>query len=643
MYTEITKKGGNFSMDRRFDLAVEVVKEHLKSNGYSYSITRCYLRCYHLLEMSLDAQKKRYNSGLTEQWLQGIADGMCGSTVKTYKCALKKLNMAYHHEEIGDTRAQYEALQNYQHLVPWCKDVLDTFLAEACDEYDSHYIREIQNASARFLNYVTSRGLCGVEGITHHLVADYYCDDEHGSYKSKDAYNHCVRKFLSYLSDEGLILSSVSLTLDKFALPRLIFIGDLADGARNVFTNLGTPSLTAVEFHEKTVEMEVVLQQHRYSKSIEKKFRKAWRELFVFLEANSLAYSVDVALAWATHMRDYTIQWKSFRRAMMLFEQYRTNGGIDPRKVYTYKPDRTEALPAWCKDDYMEYIKMKEREGFAKSTLDMHKSSCCRLMEYLNTINIGSWDEVTPETLKEFHRQDPHSTPEGKNAYSSKIRGFLDHLGNIGRVSPTLFLAVPSESAPRLSIVKTLTDSDITDIYCYQDSADSSIELRDTAMILIGLRMGLRASDITSLRFCDISWKQRVISVQQQKTCVFLKLPMPVEVGNAIYRYITRGRPDTDSEFVFVNHRVPYDRMHPGVCRGALLKALPNRTRGFHITRKTFASRMLVKDVAVGRIAETLGHVDNSSVMTYLSTNDDKMRLCALSLDRIPVKGGMMS
>jgi hypothetical protein len=52
---------------------------------------------------------------------------------------------------------------------------------------------------------------------------------------------------------------------------------------------------------------------------------------------------------------------------------------------------------------------------------------------------------------------------------------------------------------------------------------------------------------------------------------------------------------------------------------------------------------MLMNDVGADRIAETLGHANNSSVMAYLSTDGDKMRLCALSLDGIPVKGGMLS
>jgi len=127
------------------------------------------------------------------------------------------------------------------------------------------------------------------------------------------------------------------------------------------------------------------------------------------------------------------------------------------------------------------------------------------------------------------------------------------------------------------------------------------------------------------------------------KTSVFLKLPMPVEVGNALYRYIIRGRPEVSSEYIFISHKVPYNKLNRGVCARALGKALSKKNGGFRITRKTFASRMLIKGVKAGRIAETLGHVSNKNVMTYLSTDNDKMRLCALSMIEIPVRGGALA
>lgn len=118
---------------------------------------------------------------------------------------------------------------------------------------------------------------------------------------------------------------------------------------------------------------------------------------------------------------------------------------------------------------------------------------------------------------------------------------------------------------------------------------------------------------------------------------------MPVEVGNALYRYITQGRPDSESEFVFLAHKAPYKRLHRSACLNALNKALPENTHGFRVTRKTFASRMLVNNVSAGRIAETLGHADDSTVMQYLSTDGERMRMCALGLSEIPVGGGILS
>jgi integrase len=247
---------------------------------------------------------------------------------------------------------------------------------------------------------------------------------------------------------------------------------------------------------------------------------------------------------------------------------------------------------------------------------------------------------VAPETLKKFHLQDAHATAEGKNACSSKVRAFLEYLGEAGRVPATLFMAVPNEAAARMGIVETLGTDDIAGICRFSKSVGNAMGLRHAAMVLIGLRMGIRASDIVKLKFHDVSWAQKTMLVQQQKTGKSLKLPMPVEVGNALYRYIMHGRPDAASDYIFISHRVPYSKMNRAVCQKALQKALPEKPGGFHITRKTYASRMLANGVQTGRIAEALGHATSQNVMAYLSTDDVKMRLCALSLDGVPVEGG---
>ena len=645
MYTEIINcKGDDFSMSTQLNVAVGLVKKYLDENCYSYSITMSHLRCYRLLEKHLADNNEVYSDSLARKWLNGFKPALCYSTFKVYRKALDRLDAAYNSGGIALTKVT-ETRGIQRSLNSSSKEILAAFTEELSNAgYDANYQYSVQSAVVRFLDYMNSRDISVPEEVTHRIIIEYYHDDQHDDYKKKDKHNNYIRKFLRFLSERGLIQASVPFTLDKTVISHLGFIESLPPEIKRSFNdNTQSDLLCADDYYKKALCLCELIKEYKYSKAVSKTFRQAWREHFVFLEANSLEYTRSGALAWSDHMSRHILQWRTFRRAFMLFEQYRFNGCINPRTVYTYQRDRAELLPEWCKADYEMFMQAKRKEGIAESTFNMFRSSCIRFIEYLDSIGIGDWGELTPEMLKEFHRQDPHSTPEARNAYSSRIRAFLEHLGESERVHPTLFMAVPSENAPRVSLVEILDDDEIAEIARYQDNAVDAYELRNAAMVIIGLRMGLRASDISGLRFSDISWEQKTISVLQQKTGKFLKLPMPIEVGNAIYRYIIHGRPSAASEYIFITHRVPFDQLHRMACRRALHKALADNPHGFHITRKTFATRMLIKNVETTRISETLGHVNNSSVMRYLSTNNEKMRMCALPLKGISVKGGALA
>ena len=61
---------------------------------------------------------------------------------------------------------------------------------------------------------------------------------------------------------------------------------------------------------------------------------------------------------------------------------------------------------------------------------------------------------------------------------------------------------------------------------------------------------------------------------------------------------------------------------------------------GFHVTRKTFASRLLANGNPPATIAAALGHAGTNNVSEYLATNEDKMRLCAIGLKGVEYQGG---
>ena len=385
------------------------------------------------------------------------------------------------------------------------------------------------------------------------------------------------------------------------------------------------------------------LTKYNYSCASKSLFSMIWKELFCFLEANKLDYSLELSLNWAFYIRRYNKHWKSFRRAIMLFEQFKNSGDITPATVYLYKESRADKLLEWCQTVYKDFVENCKRRGLATATITINKAACLRFLEYLADMNITKWGSISPQVVKGFQLLDPHLSPTSRSIRATGCRNFLKYLGDRNLVASSLYSALSNKHAPKVNIVKILSEDDLTTIYNFRDNAHTKIQLRDIAIVMLGIRMGLRASDIINLKLSDISWNNTTIRFQQSKTGVFLKLPMPTEVGNSLYRYIQNGRPVTTYEYIFVRHMVPFCKLGGGAGCYSLKRVLKKDTNGFRITRKTFASRMLVNNTKPETIAEALGHSDNSTVMTYLATDGKSMRQCAISLEGIEVKGGMLS
>ena len=75
-------------------------------------------------------------------------------------------------------------------------------------------------------------------------------------------------------------------------------------------------------------------------------------------------------------------------------------------------------------------------------------------------------------------------------------------------------------------------------------------------MILTLLRLGLRAGEVASLTLDDIDWRAAELLVHG-KGRRDERLPLPVDVGEAIVGYLQRGRPTTTSRAVFVRRIAP--------------------------------------------------------------------------------------
>jgi integrase len=633
-------------MYQNFDTAVGKVNHYLTEKQFSSSVIYNHSNCYRSFKQYLQKKQLQYSHEEAVKWLNNNKVKWKHSKFKAFRLSLFRLNDVMQNDFITADSYVYENSTNYKRLPDWSKLLLDDYLNDLSTTFLESSINIYRIACSEFLIYIHNIDGKSTKDINHNNLIAYYNQDRRCTF-TKNQHIGRIRNFLYYLVDKKLIPTSLPYVLIRFTISRIIIIDELSvPDKKACFHDLNKTSdkISAIEYYSIAKELsDSCLDQHNYSETIKSVFRKTWRELYVFLEANGVRYSNKIAEYWCICQKSYTCQWRIYRRAIKLLEQYRAYGDIKPNIVYSYKENPVSKLPAWSRFLLLDFLSKKQKEENAPSTVAMYRSSCLRFLNYLDKEGVKSSEMITPEIIKKFHISDPHSTAEARNAYSVRIRGFLKYLADLGYVPITLHLAMTTEKAQKTKIVETLIDEEISTVYNFLTNAEKPMELRNIAIVILGLRMGLRSSDITSIKFSDISWKDQTISVQQQKTNIFLKLPMPVDVGNSLYRYIMSGRPQMPSGYVFITHRVPHDKLHASCCHRALNNVLGKQKNGFHITRKTFASLMLKNRTDTDTIADSLGHSNSSTVLKYLSTDSNTMRQCAISLKGIEVKGGILS
>ena len=81
---------------------------------------------------------------------------------------------------------------------------------------------------------------------------------------------------------------------------------------------------------------------------------------------------------------------------------------------------------------------------------------------------------------------------------------------------------------------------------------------RDYAVVILLLRLGLRRGEVVGLTLDDIDWRAGELVVVG-KSARQERLPLPVDVGEAIACYLRRGRPPSSRREVFLRARAPYD------------------------------------------------------------------------------------
>lgn len=160
---------------------------------------------------------------------------------------------------------------------------------------------------------------------------------------------------------------------------------------------------------------------------------------------------------------------------------------------------------------------------------------------------------------------------------------------------------------------------------------------RDLAAFMLAARLGLRAGDITTLTYDELNFDSDLIELTQDKTGIPLVLPMLSEIKEALQSYIQTERPKSDSPYVFLNSREPYERMtiqgldkyiSAAMKRAGITSG--NRVRGVRAFRSSLASSMVNDGIPYEAVRRTLGHRDFNVIQHYAKLDIQQLQRYAL-------------
>jgi len=229
---------------------------------------------------------------------------------------------------------------------------------------------------------------------------------------------------------------------------------------------------------------------------------------------------------------------------------------------------------------------------------------------------------------------------------TTHVRTFLQYLFGCGATATNLSLSLPSTAKRWGARLPRHLSSDGVEAVLASVRDNHRHGARDYAMLLLMARLGLRAAEVIAIQFDDIDWRAGELMVRG-KGKRHDRLPITVEVGDALSRYLHEERGPATCRTIFVAHRAPHRPFKDGQIVNAILKDALKATGqkpvtpyvGSHVLRHSLATQLVNAGASLDEVGDVLRHRARSSTMIYARLDIDGLRSIAQPW---PVAGGAL-
>lgn len=211
-------------------------------------------------------------------------------------------------------------------------------------------------------------------------------------------------------------------------------------------------------------------------------------------------------------------------------------------------------------------------------------------------------------------------------------RSLLGWLHLTGMVEVSLASSVPAVAGWKLAgLPQVLSPTQLRALLASCDRRTPTGR-RDYAIMLLLIRLGLRAGEVARLGLDDIDWRAgelRVVGKANRGE----SLPLPADVGAAITAYLRRGRPGSaQGRSVFVRVHAPHKALTAGGV-GNVVNAAGQRAGLGHVhahqLRHSAATSMLRAGSTLAEVGQVLRHRSAFNTAIYAKVDQDALAVLA--------------
>jgi len=318
-------------------------------------------------------------------------------------------------------------------------------------------------------------------------------------------------------------------------------------------------------------------------------------------------------------------RWEITRLALLPFLDYLKSRGLaDVPAVEPPPQTRVDVLLA----TFRRYL--LEERGLVASTADAYVFYARRLLE--REVPDADLGHLNAATVAHAIRVEATNVSVAATQYFVVgVRAFLRFCHREGLTAMDLSAAVLSITGRRHSpLPHGVSPADALAMLRACDRR-TTVGRRNYAILTVLLRLGLRATEVATLKLEDIDWRAAEIVVHG-KGRREERLPLPTDVGEAIVAYLRRGRRPTPLREVFVSTIGSVKRLGRGAISDVVRRTCKRagvEPVGAHRLRHTVACDMVNVGVPLPEIGQVLRHRNLTTTLNYARVGVEQLRSLA--------------